>query len=184
MVASERGVSVVSTAQGREIWELLLELSRTHLRERLAVTIAAFDLSLPQAHALQVLEPGRPLPMRDLALRLHCDASNITGIVDRLEARGLVERRADPRDRRIWRLQLTPAAGPVLREIAQYRAELHDIISAGLDPATLKIMTDGLLQMKVNLAAEARAPAGPVRPPRPRTRNAHRDRHAAANDRA
>ena len=115
MVASERDVSTaVTTAQAREIWELLLELSRTHLRERLAVAISAFDLSLPQAHALQVLEPGRPLPMRDLATRLRCDASNITGIVDRLEARGLVERRPAPGDRRVKALAVT-AKGAALR---------------------------------------------------------------------
>ena len=108
MVASERDVSAVgATGQAREIWELLLELSRTHLRDHLSATIAVFDLSPPQAHALQVLEPGRPVPMRDLAVRLRCDASNITGIVDRLEARGLVERRAAPGDRRVKTLVLT-----------------------------------------------------------------------------
>ncbi|WDV51426.1 MarR family transcriptional regulator [Streptomyces coeruleorubidus] len=42
-----------------------------------------------------------PLPMRRLAQRLKCEPSNVTGIVDRLEARGLVERRPDPADRRV-----------------------------------------------------------------------------------
>ena len=42
-----------------------------------------------------------PLPMRRLAERLKCEPSNVTGIVDRLEARGLVERRPDPTDRRV-----------------------------------------------------------------------------------
>ncbi|MEU1043193.1 MarR family winged helix-turn-helix transcriptional regulator [Streptomyces sp. NPDC005551] len=42
-----------------------------------------------------------PLPMRRLAQRLRCEPSNVTGIVDRLEARGLVERRPDPADRRV-----------------------------------------------------------------------------------
>ncbi|WP_369237220.1 MarR family winged helix-turn-helix transcriptional regulator [Streptomyces sp. R21] len=42
-----------------------------------------------------------PLPMRRLAQKLKCEPSNVTGIVDRLEARGLVERRADPSDRRV-----------------------------------------------------------------------------------
>ncbi|MGW0913886.1 MarR family winged helix-turn-helix transcriptional regulator [Streptomyces sp. NPDC002784] len=42
-----------------------------------------------------------PLPMRKLAQRLKCEPSNVTGIVDRLEARGLVERRPDPADRRV-----------------------------------------------------------------------------------
>ncbi|MFF9284606.1 MarR family winged helix-turn-helix transcriptional regulator [Streptomyces griseosporeus] len=42
-----------------------------------------------------------PLPMRKLAHKLKCEPSNVTGIVDRLEARGLVERRPDPADRRV-----------------------------------------------------------------------------------
>jgi DNA-binding MarR family transcriptional regulator len=42
-----------------------------------------------------------PMPMRHIAQRLKCEPSNITGIVDRLEARGLVERRPDPNDRRV-----------------------------------------------------------------------------------
>ena len=61
-----------------------------------------------------------------------------------------------PKDRRVWRLQLTPAATPILREIKKYRAELHELMTAGLDPATLRVMAEGLLRMKANLAAELR----------------------------
>ena len=46
--------------------------------------------------------------MGELAEHLYCDASNVTGIVDRLEGRGLVERKPDPNDRRVKRLVLTP----------------------------------------------------------------------------
>ena len=49
-----------------------------------------------QAHVLRLLEPGEPLPMRTLARKLCCDASNVTGIVDRLEERGLVRARPRP----------------------------------------------------------------------------------------
>ncbi|MDP9224300.1 MAG: MarR family transcriptional regulator, partial [Actinomycetota bacterium] len=66
---------------------------------------AEFDLSHPQALALLRLE--QPRPMRDLAERLRCDASNITGIVDRLETRGLVKRQVDGADRRVKNLVLT-----------------------------------------------------------------------------
>ena len=45
--------------------------------------------------------------MRKIACRLHCDPSNVTGISDRLEERGLVERQADPEDRRVKMLALT-----------------------------------------------------------------------------
>lgn len=66
---------------------------------------AEFDLSGQQAKAFHELR--RPLSMGELAERLFCDASNVTGIVDRLESRGLVERQADPDDRRVRRLVLT-----------------------------------------------------------------------------
>ena len=54
---------------------------------------AGIDLSPVQCHVLHLIEPERPMPMGRLAETLFCDASNVTGLVDRLEARGLVERR-------------------------------------------------------------------------------------------
>ena len=53
-----------------------------------------FDLSGSQLHALYLL--GQPRSMGELAQRLVCDASNVTGLVDRLETRGLIERRPGP----------------------------------------------------------------------------------------
>ncbi|MGV9244706.1 MarR family winged helix-turn-helix transcriptional regulator [Streptomyces sp. NPDC003710] len=53
-----------------------------------------------QARLLSLLSL-EPLPMRRLAQKLKCEPSNVTGIVDRLEGRGLVERRPDPADRRV-----------------------------------------------------------------------------------
>ncbi|MFG2118204.1 MarR family winged helix-turn-helix transcriptional regulator [Streptomyces sp. NPDC048710] len=57
-------------------------------------------LTGPQARLLSLLSL-EPLPMRKLAQKLKCEPSNVTGIVDRLEARGLVARRPDPADRRV-----------------------------------------------------------------------------------
>jgi DNA-binding MarR family transcriptional regulator len=57
---------------------------------------------------LHLLEPDRPLPMGRLAKVLACDASNVTGLVDRLESRGLVRRRPSAEDRRVKVLILTP----------------------------------------------------------------------------
>ncbi|HZD69547.1 MAG TPA: MarR family transcriptional regulator [Actinomycetes bacterium] len=145
----------------REIWELLLELSRTQFREHLDATIAAFGLSLPQARALQVLEPEHPVPMRDLAAGLRCDASNITGIVDRLEARGLVERRSAPGDRRVRALVVT-AKGAVLRARLVERLYQVPPAIAGLSPAEQRM----LLELLQRLLTAPRPP----RPLRPRTR--------------
>jgi MarR family transcriptional regulator, organic hydroperoxide resistance regulator len=91
----------------RDIWGLLIEVSMSRVRQRFLDTITDLGLSFPQAHALKVLRPGTPIPMRELADGLHCDPSNITGIVDRLGDRGLVERGSAPGDRRIKTLMLT-----------------------------------------------------------------------------
>ncbi|WP_406371497.1 MarR family transcriptional regulator [Streptomyces sp. NBC_00647] len=61
---------------------------------------AEHALTGAQARLLSLLSL-EPLPMRRLAQQLKCEPSNVTGIVDRLEARGLVERRPDPADRRV-----------------------------------------------------------------------------------
>ena len=94
-------------APARDIWELLIELSMSRMRERFLTTVTELGLSFPQAHALKVLRPGHPIAMRELAGELHCDPSNITGIVDRLGDRGLVERGSAPGDRRVKTLMLT-----------------------------------------------------------------------------
>lgn len=85
-----------------------------------------------------------------------CEVEPITigRLVDRLEARGLLERRLDPADRRIRRLHLLPAAEPILQEIRRYKDELFREITNGLDEATVEIVTDALLKMKSRLTME------------------------------
>ena len=117
----------------REIWNLLVELSMSLVRQRFLAAVTELGLSFPQAHALKVLRPGHPIPMRELAGELHCDPSNITGIVDRLGDRGLVERGAAPGDRRVKTLMLT-------EEGAALRMRLLDQLSEpppGLGKLTL-----------------------------------------------
>jgi DNA-binding MarR family transcriptional regulator len=99
-----------------EAWHLLLEFLLSQ-RSHLPTLAAAFELSPAQCHVLHLIEPGRPLSMKQLASTLSCDASNVTGLVDRLEARGLVRRRPGHADRRVKELDLTP-------EGARLRAEL------------------------------------------------------------
>ena len=93
---------------------LFFEIGMTQ-RPKVARALAELGLTFPQAHALRLLEPETTMPMSDLAERLVCDASNVTGIADRLETRGLVERRSAERDRRVKALALTEA-GLEMRE--------------------------------------------------------------------
>jgi DNA-binding MarR family transcriptional regulator len=103
-----------------EAWALMHELFHASRRRFLAVA-SEFELSPPQVRALGVLDPERPVPMSELAEALHCDNSNVTGIVDRLEAAGLAERRPHARDRRIKMVALT-AKGRELQAAIRRRA--------------------------------------------------------------
>ena len=91
---------------GAEAWALLFELFMAH-KTRFPAIASEFDLTPQQAFVLHRLEPGTPVTMHALAQTLACDASNVTGLVDRLEARGLVERRGDEHDRRVKILAVT-----------------------------------------------------------------------------
>ncbi len=103
----------------RELLDLVFGIA-AQVRDGLQEAHADLDLPPAQAQALSTLD--EPVPMRALASRLACDASNVTGIVDGLERRGLVERRPDPRDRRVKQLVLT-AEGERRRDALNAKVE-------------------------------------------------------------
>lgn len=91
-----------------DAWRALGELTGL-LRTRVLSAANGLDLTPGESRALDALEPDQPRPMRALAETLCCDASNVTWLVDRLEARGFVERRPSPTDRRVKAVTLTPS---------------------------------------------------------------------------
>ena len=105
--------------QACEAWKLLMKLFFTQ-RADLPTLAAEFDLSPAQCHVLHLIEPDQPVPMGQIAESLACDASNVTGLVDRLESRGLVRRQPSGGDRRIKVLELTQA-GARLRSVVMER---------------------------------------------------------------
>ena len=107
-------------------WQLLVRFFFAQ-REHLPTLDGELELSPIQCHVLHLLEPGRPLPMGRLAGMLGCHASNVTGLVDRLEARGVVRRRPSADDRRIKVLDLTP-------EGSRLRAQMLRRMTTGARP--------------------------------------------------
>jgi DNA-binding MarR family transcriptional regulator len=105
------------------------------------------------------LERTPGLSQNELAGLLEVEPITVGRLVDKLEGRGLVKRSPDPRDRRIWRLALTPKAKPILKQIEIHRDELRKVLVAGIERSTLAALTDGLLAMKANLTAADRAAA-------------------------
>jgi DNA-binding MarR family transcriptional regulator len=139
-------------ADGRELGEqiskLLLLLTEAG---RAQMTRACAQLGLPFSQANALLHLGTSMTMRELATKLHCDASNVTSIVDGLEGSGLAERRVVPADRRAKTLTLT-RKGRTLRE--RYRAMSFNEIPglSALSDAEQKTLRDLLARM---LAATA-----------------------------
>jgi MarR family transcriptional regulator, organic hydroperoxide resistance regulator len=131
----------------REAWRMFWRIFLQDKRRRWAI-LSELGISPQQSMAIGSLQPGEPMPMSALADALHCDNSNITGIVDRLEAAGLAERRSDERDRRVkavvltekgeWmRIEIDRRAGEPPPQIAGLSADdataLRDILSRALD---------------------------------------------------
>jgi len=96
----------------KEVCEDILNLLKK-FKASLAEIAETHGLSPMQLAALHSIEGGH-VTMGKLAQSMHCDASNATGIIDRLTALGLVVRQEDPTDRRVKLLQLTPKGRRVI----------------------------------------------------------------------
>ncbi len=101
--------------------------------------------------------PG--ITQKEMANLLEVEPISVARLVDRLEAGGLVERRADETDRRIWRLHLLPAATAMLSDIMLQRQALADFVADGVPEPIRAAMIQGLTRMKANLLQ-----AAPVEP--------------------
>ena len=139
--------STVSSTAAQEAWALFWRIFTADKPRRMA-TLNRLGLAPMQSMALMQLQPGEPMPMSALANALMCDNSNVTGIVDRLEALGLVERRPSERDRRVKILVVTPKGVELRREVERHMsvppppladlsdedaATLRDILQRALD---------------------------------------------------
>jgi DNA-binding MarR family transcriptional regulator len=128
------------TDAAREAQRLFFEIGMAQ-RARVGAALGELGLTFAQAHALRLLDPALPLPMSALAERLFCDASNVTGIADRLEARGLVERRAGEGDRRVKMLTLTRAGSELRDRVHEIMADPPEAIAA-LSPDDQRALRD------------------------------------------
>jgi DNA-binding MarR family transcriptional regulator len=122
-------MAVRTATVAEEAQKLFFEIGMVQ-RGKIAAALGGLGISFPQAYALRLLDPEEPMPMSALADRLFCDASNVTGIVDRLEARGLVERRSAEGDRRVKALGITPAGVELRNEVLAIMSEPPEAISA------------------------------------------------------
>lgn len=100
-------------------------------------------------------QPG--ISQKELSEILEVEPITVARLIDRLEARGMVERRPDPRDRRIWRLHLLRPAQDVIHEIDEHRADMTRIVTEGIEEKDLETVIEALLRMKSTLTQDSHA---------------------------
>jgi DNA-binding MarR family transcriptional regulator len=125
------------------------------MRTRFDQWARAYGLTRAQGVILVRLDRQPGLSQNEMAAICEVEPITVGRLVDRLETRGLIERRNDPHDRRVRRLHLLPAAKPVLADIQVYKAELTRMVTDGLDPRAVETMVDALLHMKNKLTTES-----------------------------
>jgi DNA-binding MarR family transcriptional regulator len=137
----------------QEVSRLILAVAE-RLQDNFGAHAAGLGLTPTQAKVLMALQPGEAVPMRLLAERVRADPSNLTGIVDRLEERGIVRRQPGSLDRRVKALTTT-AAGLALR--SQFLGALTGDAGplAGLSGPDLQQLRAGLQTVVRSAAPEA-----------------------------
>jgi DNA-binding MarR family transcriptional regulator len=103
--------------RAKAVWRLFLNPAFELLKSHCNSQVAEHRLTAAQASMLREL--NEPMPQHEAALRLGYDPSNITALADALEARGLVERRPDPSDRRVRTLARTAEGERVTRDLEE-----------------------------------------------------------------
>jgi DNA-binding MarR family transcriptional regulator len=129
-------------------------------------------LSLVHLHVLTVLEADGPVPMGALAESLDVSQASATGIVDRMEQRGLVERRRDDDDRRVIRVALADGGREVLTGAAEQRRERLGILLNELSDDELdgflrgsRALREARNRLVARWAAAEIQPSKPTKPP-------------------
>jgi len=138
-----------------EVMSLLHDVARLH-RVAADKRARAHDMTRAQWVMLLRLERQPGLSQKELSELLEVEPITVARLIDRLEQRGMVERRPDPKDRRIWRLHLRPEAMPLVREIDGERNELARLVTHDVDDETLTVMQTALSRMRETLCAEVR----------------------------
>jgi DNA-binding MarR family transcriptional regulator len=148
--------STSKRALAAEVWKLMADFSAASFRHSAQAQLME-EIGLTPAHfrALSILDPDEPRPMRAMASTLCCDASMATWLVDRLEERGLVERRTPPSDRRVKTVVLTEL-GITTRD--RLRESFYDPPGAflDLDVASLEALRSALRKLPAPSNREGR----------------------------
>lgn len=143
---------MINSAQTRGLGLQLMHVTRL-MRKHFDRRAARFDLTRSQWRALKTIHRHEGLSQAELAELLELEPIPIGRVIDRLQDAGFVERRADPADRRRWRLHLTRRAHAVAEDLERIADELREEVLAGVAAADYDTFARVLAQLKDNLMA-------------------------------
>jgi len=154
-------------------WHTLLRLFGL-VRQVMEPYFARFGISGPQWGVLRVLQRAESngeaeLRLRDVGQRLLIQPPSVTGVVDRLERRGLVQRSHSKADLRARCLSLTPAGSDMISKVLVGHATQIRLPFAGLNPQELERLLALLTRLETNLRVLAGRPSGVAAPKSART---------------
>jgi MarR family transcriptional regulator for hemolysin len=134
----------------REIAFTIMDVARM-LRTYADQRARQFGISRAQWTVLIRIDRTEGLKQSELAEILDLQPISLTRLLDRLADNGLIERRADPNDRRANRLYLKPAARPLLEQLAALGTDMMETVLEGLDDGAIERMLKELRMVKDNL---------------------------------
>src|SRR6185503_20209605 len=144
-----RNAPVEADAVGTASPMLSLLVAAHALEDRIEGSLSELGLSMAKLNVLsRMSEAGEPLTLGEIAQRLKCVRSNVTQLVDRLEADGLVRREADPGDRRSTRAVLTPEGRDRQARGAEELGRVNTAFEAGLSDEARSALTRALLEVR------------------------------------
>ena len=144
----------------REIAFTIMDVARM-LRTYADQRARQFGISRAQWGVLVRLDRSEGLKQSELAEILDLQPISLTRLLDRLAESGLIERRADPNDRRANRLYLKPVAKPLLGRLSEIGADMMETVLEGLDAKSIDRMLKELGTLKDNLRRAISANAHP-----------------------
>ena len=138
---------------GVHLW-LILSKAYDAVRQHAERHIHSLGLGLSDFAALEALLHKGPLPVNSIGTLIRLTSGSITAAIDRLELKGLVERRNDPGDRRARVVFLTPAGKELISQAFSGHAAAMDAATAGLSAPERETAIE--LLRKLGLTAQAK----------------------------
>ena len=123
--------------------------------------LVRMGISMAQLHIMYTLQRGGEMPMSRLADVLHVSLSNATGLIDRIEERGLVERTRVPEDRRIVMIRVTDAGRQMLEEVDAISSELLRSVFGRIGRSQLAAVGRAIAELRRGLEEETGVPSDP-----------------------